>query len=314
MTYKSAFDTETELEIGDIIEFVKNDDNIKNIPDFELLTAGFPCQPFSMMGSQKGFNDERGTMFFQILRILEIKKPKYVLLENVRNLKIHDNGKTIKMMIDGLQECGYRTIVFDVFNTSDFGIPQTRNRVYIFATTEIVPELEFTSKHVKEEFDKIAVHTSIERFKNTHEALDKKVEDKYYLSDKIKPTILADGSANFKSRSEINRMIARPLTTTMNKMHRACQDNYYSDGFIKSENPYEYLTVEYSKEDLYKQKIRKLTPKEAFLLQGFGNDYYKKIKENNISDAQLYRQAGNAVSVNTVYAITYYLFVHIGLN
>ena len=109
-------------------------------------------------------------------------------------------------------------------------------------------------------------------------------------------------------------MIARPLTTTMNKMHRACQDNYYSDGFIKSENPYEYLTVEYSKEDLYKQKIRKLTPKEAFLLQGFGNDYYKKIKENNISDAQLYRQAGNAVSVNTVYAITYYLFVHIGLN
>ena len=119
--------------------------------------------------------------------------------------------------------------------------------------------------------------------------------------------------ANFKSNSEINQLIARPLTATMAKMHRACQDNYYSQGFIDSENPEEYLKTEYSKEELAEQDIRRITPSEAFMLQGFGGKYLERAMSSGVSDVQLYRQAGNAVSVNTVYAIAYYIFVKCNL-
>ncbi len=308
-SYKRAFNISNELEMGDIVNFVSREENIDKLPDFDLLTAGFPCQPFSMMGSQKGFDDQRGTMFFQVMKILQKKHPKYVLLENVRNLITHDKGKTIQRIISCLKECGYETIAYDVFNTADFDLPQKRNRVYIFASTEVIPNLDFNSVSIKNAFYKTAEYSSLVRFESTHDLLEKNVDGKYYLSEKIKPTILADGSANFKSKSEINLMIARPLTATMTKMHRACQDNYYSEDFIQSADPAQYLLNKYSKEELSKQRIRKLTPREAFLLQGFSNTYFEKIYDPNIADCHYYHQAGNAVSVNTVYAITYYLFV-----
>ena len=143
----------------------------------------------------------------------------------------------------------------------------------------------------------------------TYEVLDKIVDKKYYLSDIIKPTILSDGSKNFKSKSAINQLVARPLTATMAKMHRACQDNYFSDDFINCENKEEYVCQVYSKEELAKKRIRRLTPKEAFLLQGFNEKFFNNAKTAGISDSQLYKQAGNAVSVNSVYGILYYLIV-----
>jgi DNA (cytosine-5)-methyltransferase 1 len=105
-------------------------------------------------------------------------------------------------------------------------------------------------------------------------------------------------------------MIARPLTATMVKMHRACQDNYYSDEFIKSEDPVKYVSEVFSKEDLLNHKIRKITPKEALNLQGFHDSFYLNSKNAGISNHQLYKQAGNAVSVNAVYAILHYLFIN----
>lgn len=139
--------------------------------------------------------------------------------------------------------------------------------------------------------------------------LEKQVDSKYYLSDTLKPTILADGSKNFKSKSEINKLIARPLTATMVKMHRACQDNYFSDEFINSPNPIQYLKQTFSKDELAKHHIRKLTPNEAFALQGFPRDFIHNARQAGVSNHQLYKQAGNAVSVNTVYAILHYLFI-----
>ena len=127
------------------------------------------------------------------------------------------------------------------------------------------------------------------------------------MSEKIKPTILSDGTGNFKSNSEINQIIARPLTATMVKMHRACQDNYYSDDFICCESLDDYLKSSYTKDEQIKQRIRKLTPEEAFALQGFPIEMVVKAKSKNISDHQLYKQAGNAASVNVIYAILYYL-------
>ena len=137
--------------------------------------------------------------------------------------------------------------------------------------------------------------------------LEVNVHPKYYLSDRLKPTILADGSQSFKSKSEINQLIARPLTATMHKMHRACQDNYYSDGFIKSANKQDYLSKEYSKEELASQQIRRITPEEAFLLQGFRRDFVENARLQGVSDTSLYKQAGNAVSVNVIYAVLLYL-------
>lgn len=313
-TYKAAFACEDVTEIGDIISFNKNRNNIVNLPDFDLITGGFPCQPFSMMGSQNGFDDSRGGLFFEIVKILKIKKPKFVLLENVRNLITHDKGKTIKRIVEELEKCGYR-VFYDVFNSSNFGLAQTRNRVYIFATTLDLHDFIFDSNKVKQIYEKELLGKSSLLFqKNTHEILERNVDQKYYLSEKIKPTILANGSKNYIVDSSINPLIARPLTATMVKLHRACQDNYFSDGFISSNNPYEYSKIEFSKEELAKQSIRKLTPREAFMLQGFDSEYYSKIEKCGTSQAQLYKEAGNAVSVNTVYAICYYIFVHYGFG
>ncbi len=312
-TYKSAFDTTGEIEIGDIVAFCEDKNLLSSLPDFTLLTGGFPCQAFSMMGKQKGFDDMRGNVFFKILDVLKSKKPKYVLLENVRNLLTHDGGKTFAYIIKSIQECGYHTF-YDVFNTNDFGLAQKRNRVFIFATTEEIDGFKFDSKSVKDSFDVVFSKTSLQKQKTTHDILDKKVDDKYYLSDTIKPTILANGTKNFKSKSEINPIIAKPLTATMVKMHRACQDNYFSDGYIQADNPLEYVKKEYSKEELCSHRIRKLTPKEAFLLQGFDESFFSKIENTGNSNSQLYKQAGNAVSVNTVYAIMYYLFYYMNLG
>ncbi|MPN37615.1 hypothetical protein SDC9_185135 [bioreactor metagenome] len=143
--------------------------------------------------------------------------------------------------------------------------------------------------------------------------LDKDVPEKYYLSERIKPTILSNGTGGFKSNSEINQMIARPLTATMAKMHRACQDNYYTEDFLKSADPIEYLKQEFSKDELATKRIRKLTPEEAFELQGFSKNIVKGARSIGISEHQLYKEAGNAASVNVIYAILYYLFEVVGV-
>ena len=309
-TYKSNFDTSNEIEIGDIVAFASEKSKIDSLANFEMLSGGFPCQSFSMMGKQKGFNDMRGNVFFQILEIAKRKKPQIILLENVKNILTHNKGKTFEVIIDSIKEIGYEYVYYDVFNTLNFSLPQNRNRVFIFASKTKLPEdFLFKSAVISTEFDKIKNRTSLIKYNYTYEILEKDVEDKYFLSEIIKPTILADGSKNFKSNSSIDQLIARPLTATMAKMHRACQDNYFSTDFINSDNPIEYSKLTFTKEELAKKQIRRITPKEAFMLQGFSEEFFEKAKGIGTSDSQLYKQAGNAVSVNTVYAILYYLIV-----
>ena len=308
-TYKANFDIgPSEVEMGDIVTFTCDKNNIESLPDFDLLTAGFPCQAFSMMGKQQGFNEDRGQMFFRIKDILEVKKPKYILLENVKNLYTHDKGNTFKVIKNDLESLGYH-VYSAIFNTSSFHLPQTRNRVLIFATTENGHEWlkeEFNCDTVSSFFDNIYRKTSVVSFDSVLDLLAKDVAPKYFLSERIKPTILSDGSGGFKSKSEIDLRIARPLTATMHKMHRACQDNYYSQDFIVTEGknrPSESLT----KEELSKLPIRRLTPAEAFALQGFPMEFAKSAVEKKVADGALYKQAGNAVSVNVIYAVVYFL-------
>lgn len=307
-TYQTNYNVNGEIDMGDIVAFTSDMEQIEKLPNFDLLTGGFPCQTFSVMGDQAGFEEDRGQMFFRIMDILKIKRPKYVLLENVKNLYSHNKGKTYARIENELKSLGYHVFP-NIFNTTDFHLPQKRSRVLIFATLDETPcnfkEL-YSPEAVKNLFDDDYQRLSAPFYKSTLDILAKKVDSKYFLSEKIKPTILADGSANFKSKSDINQVIARTLTASMHKMHRACQDNYYSQDFIDSEgatNP----VLTHSKEELATLPIRKLTPEEAFLLQGFPSEYATKARNAGVSDGALYKQAGNAVSVNVIYAVIYYL-------
>ena len=260
-------------------EFIKG-----NLPSFDLLFAGFPCQSFSSMGKQKGFEDERGALFFDIAAILHSVKPKYFILENVKRLLTIDNKKTFKTIISILQNENY-DVSWWLLDSKDYGVPQTRRRIFIYGSL----------KKNKNNFP-IDPPKIYKKVTTTKSILEKNVDTKYILSKKILKTILKDGSGGYYSKSEIDLEIARPLTRTMVKMHRAHQDNYYSNKFINNEKKLKW--------------IRKLTPLEALRLQGFPDKFYKIAKKNNVSDTQLYMQAGNSVTVNVVEAILNHLINH----
>lgn len=305
-TYKANYDTTNEIELGDIAKFTNNKSNISKLPKVDIITGGFPCQAFSMMGNRMGFEEDRGQLFFKIMDIVKIKKPKYILLENVKNLLIHDGGNTYARILEEIDQAGYyqQTVLL---NTADFGLPQRRYRVIIFARRKYLGKFSFNENEIKSHFDNIdRNHCSLSFYINVLDVLNVHVDSKYYLSERVKPTILSNGTGGYESKSEIDQIIARTLTATMNKMHRACQDNYYSDEFLQScgaIRPSERM----NKEELAKIPIRKLTPEEAFMLQGFPSDFVKKAKKVDVSDGALYTQSGNAVSVNTIYAVLHFL-------
>jgi DNA (cytosine-5)-methyltransferase 1 len=258
------------------------------------------------IGNMMGFEEDRGQMFFRIMDIVNIKKPKYLLLENVKNLLAHDGGRTYSKIIEEIDKAGYYQQTL-LLNTADYGLPQKRYRVLIFARRKHFGKFSFCEEEIKSHFECIdKSNCSLLIYNNVLDILNKKVESKYYLSERVKPTILSDGTGGYKSHSEIDQIIARTLTATMNKMHRACQDNYYSDEFLQSggkNRPSERM----NKEELAKIPIRKLTPEEAFMLQGFPADFVKKAREKEVSDGALYTQSGNAVSVNTIYTLLHFL-------
>ena len=123
--YEAMYDTGGELYFDDARKIVP-----EQLPDFDLLLGGFPCQSFSIAGARKGFDDTRGTLFFEIARIAAVKKPKYLFLENVPGLLNHDEGRTFETILRTLDELGY-DVCWQVLNSKNFGVPQSRNRVYI---------------------------------------------------------------------------------------------------------------------------------------------------------------------------------------
>lgn len=255
----------------------------EEVPDHDVLIGGFPCQPFSMMGEQRGFDDERGTLFFFIQRILETHNPNIIVLENVKGLETHDGGRTFQKMRDILEnDLNYRLFA-KVLNTSDFGIPQTRRRLFMVGFKEEFYEDNQITFSFPDEIP-------LGEEKNVRSLLDEEVDRRYFLSEKILPTILSNGTGNYYSRAEINLDIARPLCATMHKMHRASQDNYYVDEVNRARFE--------DTEDRRISNIRRLTPNECRKLQGFPSDWRQVV-----SDTQAYRQFGNAVTVDVAYYI-----------
>ncbi len=246
------------------------------IPAHDVLIGGFPCQPFSMMGEQQGFMDNvRGTLFFEVARILEYHQPALAILENVRNLKNHDGGRTLNTILNTLDLLNYE-VHYDVLNSVNFQTPQVRNRLFLICIRKDI------AQQMKVPF-KFPTKKTLES--TLQDILESNVDSKYYLSHKILPTILSHGSGGYYSRSEIDLKIARPLTATMAKMHRANQDNYVTQPSELAERD-------------GKTNIRRLTPIECARLQGFPKDY-----EIVVSDAQAYKQFGNAVTVNVAKAL-----------
>lgn len=179
-----------------------------------------------------------------------------------------------------LNELGYRVFT-EIIDAKDYGLPQTRRRVFMVCFLE----KEYGSEYGEFKFPKpFKLHNTV------YDLLDEKVDKKYFLSYKILPTILSHGSGNYYSKSEIGLKVARPLTSTMHKMHRANQDNYYED-FINRK------TFQDTKERPI-SAVRRLTPNECRKLQGFPSDWIYKV-----SDTQLYRQFGNAVAVDVAFYI-----------
>ena len=161
-----------EKPFGDI-----NDIDPSDIPDHDILLAGFPCQPFSIAGKGLGFEDTRGTLFFNIAEILKNKQPKAFLLENVKRLTTHDSGRTFRIILETLKQLGY-TVYFKVLNTLDFGLPQKRERIYIVGFSDNIP---------------FYFPEPINKYRSLSELLenDQDVEPSYFLSDVLKQKRLA---------------------------------------------------------------------------------------------------------------------------
>lgn len=260
----------------------------ENIPEHDVLIGGFPCQPFSTLGKLQGFEDEagRGTLFFEIKDIITKHKTKVVVLENVKNIMNHDSGKTFKRIIHELESLGY-VCFYHIFNSADYGVPQRRNRCYIVA---LLGEFFNTPDFIFPDKQNLKI--------TTQDLLDDDVEEKYFLTKKIYPTIMGHGTKNYIVHPTYDLPISKTLTATMAKMHRASQDNYVTD----QKNYDKYCGAD-------RTNVRKLTPNECRKLQGFPSDW-KQV----VSDCQAYKQFGNAVTVNVSYNLAKVLFEYIENN
>ncbi len=261
-TYKANFG---EHPFGDITKITSND-----IPEHDILVGGFPCQAFSQAGKKLGFEDTRGTLFFEIARILKDKQPKAFLLENVKNLTLHDHGKTFEVIINTLKELGYE-VVPQLFKAKDFGVPQNRERIYIvgFNKNKVPNYKDFTMPIPPCSETKVG------------QILESYVDDKYTISDK-----LWSGHKRRKAEHQgKGNGFGYTLFTAESPYTNTISARYYKDG----------------SEILIEQKDknpRKVTPREAARLQGFPEDFIIPV-----SDTQAYKQFGNSVAVPVIHAI-----------
>jgi len=240
------------------------------LPEFNLLTGGFPCQPFSIAGHRKGFTDEKnGNLFFEIVRILKDKKPEIFLLENVKNLKSHDKGKTLRIIYKELKNIGYY-VKDAVLNTTEYGnLPQNRERIYIVG---------FLSKN---EFDRFRFPEKIKLTKTVYDCLIKeKVADKYYYNNK---PLFSKLKNRIVKRDTVYQWRRKYVRENKSSVCPALTANMGTGG-----QKVPIILDDYG--------IRRLTPRECASFQGFPVNYILP----EISDYQLYKQIGNSVSVPVI--------------
>jgi DNA (cytosine-5)-methyltransferase 1 len=247
----------------------------QQLPDFDLLVGGFPCQAFSIAGKRYGFQDTRGTLFFDIGRILANKRPRHLVLENVKGLLSHDNGKTFQTIIGVLTDLGY-TVEWQVLNSKDFGVPQNRERVIIVGhlgaecSGQVFPITGTDSKDIEQ----------LNQPKHSN--------DRVYGTEGISPTLNTMQGGNrqpfiaAQRGRENGQTLEAQKEDKSNTLTAVAKDNYVVD----------------------MPRIRRLTPKECERLQGFPDDWTKYgVGDELISDTQRYKMCGNAVTTNVIQAV-----------
>lgn len=258
--------------------------NPKELPDFDLLVGGFPCQAFSIAGKRKGFDDTRGTLFFDIARILAEKKPQHLVLENVKGLLSHDQGKTFQTILGVLADLGY-AVEWQVLNSKDFGVPQNRERIIIVG--HLGNECGRKILPITRENRKVSENVFIDESQWRREG-------KLREYDGISPTLNTNGGGGHLPLA-IDLTRRQPYNYKIRKDNRAgtLDANYYK-GLANQERPGVKDGV----------RIRRLTPKECERLQGFPDDWTKYgIGDELISHTQRYKMCGNAVTTNVITAV-----------
>ena len=261
----------------------------KEIPDFDILLGGFPCQPFSISGKKQGFKDTRGTLFFSICKIIEEKHPQVIILENVKHLINHDKKRTMSVILSSLKELGYN-VNYELLNAKDFGLPQNRERIFIIATKNGVFDFNKLKKTPAPPLINFLEKTG-----------------KFEILDKSEYTLLAEG---IYKKQEISGLIfigyrnkngfrngIRPNSEHLNRVHRQPNRIYSVLGYhptIPSQESSGRFFIYFPNEDL----VRKLTLDECFKIMGYPTDY----KRIGLPSEQ-YKQIGNSVAINVVKAV-----------
>ncbi|KKN69641.1 hypothetical protein LCGC14_0439440 [marine sediment metagenome] len=292
----------------------------EELPDFELLVGGFPCQSFSIAGKRKGFEDTRGTLFYDIARILKVKRPKHLLLENVKGLLSHDRGRTFATILTTLSELGY-VIQWMVLNSKFFGVPQNRERVFIIGSLrgepipeilplresnpEVVPQSEISNTLISG-YHKLARGTTMINMQKPElgPGQIKKIQvdvsgkgyksqqDRIYLTDGVMGTL-----PNSNPDNKLN-IIAHSLYPRSSKTKQG------GTGHLTKKDGTSYSLDTGNMQGIQEgMKIRRLTPIECERLQGFPDNWTE-----GFSDTQRYKMMGNAVTVNVIKAIVEKLF------
>lgn len=270
-TYRLNFNGASFLDEGDIYDIDAN-----SIPDMDILTAGFPCQAFSIAGYRRGFNDERGVLFYEVMRVVRVKKPRIIFLENVKNLKTHDRGNTFSVIRSLLSEEGYE-VVYKVLNTTEYGnIPQNRERIYVVAFKKNIdggcPEID----HFK-------FPESVKLTVGLRDLIDyhSKIGDEFYY--KSNHPYYAELDATMKNPDTVYQWRRVYARENKNNVCPTLTANMGTGGH----------NVPIIRDDF---GIRKLTPEECLALQGFP----KTFKFPNFGNSHKYKQVGNSVSIPVI--------------
>ncbi len=281
-TYRANYEDDFEIA-GDITKIDE-----KDIPQFDICLAGFPCQAFSLAGKRKGFEDDykgmcRGTLFQDVVRICEYHKPKVIFCENVKGLTIHDKGRTFRIIKRAFEQIGY-TVYDKVLNSKDFGVPQNRERIYIVAFRNDIDSTRFMFPIGTD--SKTMIRDIME---------EDVVSVKYYLSTTYLETLKrhkerheAKGHGFGYEIRNIEGQAGAIVCGGMGRERNLIVDNRLTD----------FTPVTHIKGEVNREGIRKMTPREWARLQGFPDSF-----KLELADTHLYKQFGNSVTVNVIEAI-----------
>ncbi len=281
-TYSANFDTPRQIH-GDITRI-----DAESVPEFDICLAGFPCQAFSLAGKRRGFEDDfkgmsRGTLFFDMARICERRRPKVIFCENVKGLPIHKRGETFRVIIGTLEQMGYRPF-YKVLNSKDFGVPQNRERIYIVAFREDVAPEEFS----------FPSHAG--NGKTIADILEPApIPSRYYLSDVYVET-LRRHRARHEAKGHGFGYEVRPLDGIAGTI--VCGGMGRERNLIVDHREHSMVPTTHIKGRINAEDIRKMTPREWARLQGYPESYRLEL-----ADTHLYKQLGNSVTVPVIKAI-----------